>query len=54
MRPFRRRGDVLVAELEPAEARIVALLLDQLDQLLTGCCPPVTAPTPSWPPTTAS
>ena len=36
MRPFRRRGDVLVAELEPAEARIVALLLDQLDQLLTA------------------
>ncbi len=36
MRPFRRRGDVLVAELEPAEARIVSLLLDQLDQLLTA------------------
>ena len=36
MRPFRRRGDVLVAELEPAEARILALLLDQLDQLLTA------------------
>ncbi len=36
MRPFRRRGDVLVAELEPAEARIVALLLDQLDQLLSA------------------
>ena len=27
---------MLVAELEPAEARIVALLLDQLDQLLTA------------------
>ena len=34
MRPFRRRGDELVARLEPAEARILALLLDQLDQLL--------------------
>ena len=36
MRPFRRRGQHLVAELEPAEARIVALLLDQLDQLLSA------------------
>ena len=36
MKPFRRRGDELVARLEPAEARIVALLLDQLEQLLTA------------------
>ncbi|WP_100500994.1 DUF2017 family protein [Geodermatophilus chilensis] len=36
MRPFRRRGDELVARLEPAEAGIVALLLDQLEQLLTA------------------
>ena len=36
MRPFRRRGGELVADLEPAEARIVALLLDQLDQLLSA------------------
>jgi hypothetical protein len=36
VRPFRRRGDELVARLEPAEARIVALLLDQLEQLLTA------------------
>jgi hypothetical protein len=30
MRPFRRKGDELVARLEPAEVRILALLLDQL------------------------
>ena len=36
MKPFRRRGAELVARLEPAEARIVALLLDQLEQLLTA------------------
>ena len=36
MRPFRRRGDELVARLEPAEARILALLLDQLEQLLSA------------------
>jgi hypothetical protein len=36
MRPFRRRGEELVARLEPAEARIVALLLDQLEQVLTA------------------
>ena len=36
MKPFRRRGDELVARLESAEARIVALLLDQLEQLLTA------------------
>ncbi len=34
MRPFRRRGDEIVARLEPAEVRIVALLLDQLEQIL--------------------
>lgn len=36
MRPFRRRGQELVARLDPAEARVVALLLDQLEQLLTA------------------
>ena len=36
MRPFRRKGGELVARLEPAEARILALLLDQLEQLLTA------------------
>jgi Domain of unknown function (DUF2017) len=36
MRPFRRKGDEVVARLEPAEAHIVALLLDQLEQLLTA------------------
>jgi uncharacterized protein DUF2017 len=36
MRPFRRKGDELVARLEPAEARILGLLLDQLEQLLTA------------------
>ncbi|MGY1602553.1 DUF2017 family protein [Geodermatophilus sp. SYSU D00815] len=36
MRPFRRRGEHVVARLEPAEAGIVGLLLDQLEQLLTA------------------
>ena len=36
MRPFRRKGDDVLARLEPAEAQIVGLLLDQLDQLLTA------------------
>jgi hypothetical protein len=36
MKPFRRKGDEYVARLDPAEAGIVGLLLDQLDQLLTG------------------
>ena len=36
MRPFRRRGDVLVARLVDAEASIVGLLLDQLEQLLSA------------------
>jgi Domain of unknown function (DUF2017) len=35
MKPFRSaRGGVVVARLEPAEAGIVGLLLDQLEQLL--------------------
>ena len=34
MKPFRRRGDALVAGLTDAEAGIVGLLLDQLEQLL--------------------
>ena len=34
MKPFRRRGDTLVAGLTDAEAGIVGLLLDQLEQLL--------------------
>ncbi|SFK96961.1 DUF2017 family protein [Geodermatophilus ruber] len=36
MKPFRRRGDEVVARLEPAEAGIVGLLLDQLEQLLAA------------------
>ena len=36
MKPFRRRGDDVVARLDPAEAGIVGLLLDQLEQLLTA------------------
>jgi hypothetical protein len=36
MRPFRRRGDLLVARLVDAEAGIVGLLLDQLEQLLAA------------------
>jgi hypothetical protein len=36
MRPFRRRGDQLVARLVDAEAGIVGLLLDQLEQLLAA------------------
>jgi hypothetical protein len=36
MKPFRRKGGELVARFEPAEARILALLLDQLEQLLTA------------------
>jgi hypothetical protein len=34
MRPFRSRGDDVVARLDPAEAGILGLLLDQLEQLL--------------------
>lgn len=36
MTPFRRRGDSYVARLDAAEAGIVGLLLDQLEQLLRG------------------
>jgi hypothetical protein len=36
MKPFRRKGEEYVARLDPAEAGIVGLLLDQLEQLLTG------------------
>ena len=36
MKPFRRKGGVLVARLEGAEAGIVGLLLDQLEQLLAA------------------
>ena len=34
MRPFRRKGGDVVARLEPAEAGIIGMLLDQLEQLL--------------------
>jgi hypothetical protein len=36
MRPFRRRGGDVVARLDPAEAHVLGLLLDQLDQLLAA------------------
>jgi hypothetical protein len=36
MRPFRAKGGAVVARLDPAEAGIVGLLLDQLDQLLSA------------------
>ena len=36
MRPFRRKGGDVVARLDPAEAGIIGLLLDQLEQLLTA------------------
>jgi hypothetical protein len=36
VRPFRRKGDDVLARLEPAEAQIVGLLLDQLEQLLSA------------------
>jgi hypothetical protein len=36
MRPFRTRGSDVVARLDPAEAGIVGLLLDQLEQLLAA------------------
>lgn len=36
MKPFRRRGDVLVGRLVDAESSIVGLLLDQLEQLLAA------------------
>ncbi|HJX43440.1 MAG TPA: DUF2017 family protein [Geodermatophilus sp.] len=36
MRPFRRRGGDVVARLDPAEAHVLGLLLDQLEQLLAA------------------
>jgi hypothetical protein len=36
VKPFRPRGDDVVARLDSAEAGIVGLLLDQLEQLLTA------------------
>jgi hypothetical protein len=36
MRPFRREGEDVVARLDPAEAGIMGLLLDQLEQLLAA------------------
>jgi hypothetical protein len=36
VKAFRRRGDDVVARLDPAEAGIVGLLLDQLEQLLAA------------------
>ena len=36
MRPFRPRGGDVVARLDPAEATIVGLLLDQLERLLAA------------------
>jgi hypothetical protein len=34
MKPFRPRGDALVARLDPAEAGVLGMLLDQLEMLL--------------------
>ncbi len=36
MRPFRRRGQDVVARLDPAESGVLGLLLDQFEQLLTA------------------
>jgi uncharacterized protein DUF2017 len=36
MKPFRRRGQAVVARLEAAESGVLGLLLDQLEQLLTA------------------
>lgn len=36
MRPFKNRGSDVVARLDPAEAGIVGLLLDQLEQVLAA------------------
>jgi hypothetical protein len=36
VKPFRARGGDVVARLDPAEAGILGLLLDQLDQLLAA------------------
>jgi hypothetical protein len=42
MKPFRRKGDHVVARVADAEASIVGLLLDQLEQLLTADAEDVT------------
>jgi hypothetical protein len=34
VKPFRTRGDALVARLDPAEAGVLGMLLDQLEMLL--------------------
>ncbi|GHE13787.1 DUF2017 family protein [Klenkia taihuensis] len=39
MRPFRRRGDQVVAGLTDAESAVVTLLLDQLEELLAEDAP---------------
>ena len=36
MKPFRRRGQSVVARLEAAESGVLGLLLDQLEQLLSA------------------
>jgi Domain of unknown function (DUF2017) len=36
VKPFRARGGEVVARLDPAEATVVGLLLDQLEQLLSA------------------
>ncbi len=36
MKPFRRKGGDVVARLDPAEAGVLGLLLDQLEQLLAA------------------
>jgi hypothetical protein len=36
VRPFRRKGEDVVARFDPAESGIVGLLLDQLEQLLAA------------------
>jgi Domain of unknown function (DUF2017) len=36
VKPFKRRGEDVVARLEPAESGILGLLLDQLEQLLSA------------------
>jgi hypothetical protein len=36
VKPFRRRGEGVVARLDPAESGILGLLLDQLEQLLAA------------------
>ena len=36
MKPFKRKGEDVVTRLDPAEAGIIGLLLDQLEQLLAA------------------